>query len=225
MNAGAVCQEPFLTIGLALGFFAVAAHVSKQSHRQNRRRAVARRKRPAAPRARVETDRRARRNRARKTGSRRQTRIHHRRPLRHDRAVFVLYAAGAKAALKSEPLVYCVDSDEPQNQFYFWPEYNYRAHRKGQNAIYVTELDPYPLERGWLWKWLKHQPVNYAEIPPPFPKPPRMLKEFESVTDLGEHEIKLGDRVFRRRASLGVLRFEMNFKPRNTRMTRKTGKA
>ncbi len=112
--------------------------------------------------------------------------------------LFSFYLPGAKAALKSEPLVYCVDSDEPQNQFYFWPQYNYRAQRKGQNAIYVTELDPYSLEHGWLWKWLAHQPVNYAGIPRPFPKPPPMLKEFESVTDLGEHEIKLGDRVFRR---------------------------
>ena len=112
--------------------------------------------------------------------------------------LFSFYLPDAKAALKSEPLVYCVDSDEPQNQFYFWPPYDYRAERKGQNAIYVTELDPYPLERGWLWKWLKHQPVNYAGIPAPFPKPQRMLDEFESVTDLGEHEIKLGDRVFRR---------------------------
>ena len=112
--------------------------------------------------------------------------------------LFSFYLPDAKAALKSEPLVFCVDSDEPQNQFYFWPQYDYRARRKGQNAIYVTELDPYPLERGWLWKWLKHQPVNYAEIPAPFPKPPRMLKEFESVTDLGEFQIKLGDRVFRR---------------------------
>ena len=112
--------------------------------------------------------------------------------------LFSFYLPDARAALKSEPLVYCVDSDKPQNQFYFWPQYDYRARRKGQNAIYVTELDPYPLERGWLWKWVKRQPVNYAEIPAPFPKPAQMLKEFESVTDLGEHEIKFGDRVFRR---------------------------
>jgi 4-amino-4-deoxy-L-arabinose transferase-like glycosyltransferase/membrane-associated phospholipid phosphatase len=112
--------------------------------------------------------------------------------------LFSFYLPDAKAALKSEPLVYCVDSDKPQNQFYFWPQYDYRARRKGQNAIYVTELDPYPLERGWLWKWLKRQPVNYAEIPAPFSKPAQMLKEFESVTDLGEHEITFGDRVFRR---------------------------
>jgi 4-amino-4-deoxy-L-arabinose transferase-like glycosyltransferase len=112
--------------------------------------------------------------------------------------LFSFYLPDAKTALKSEPLVYCVDSDKPQNQFYFWPQYDYRAQRKGQNAIFVTELDPYPLEHGWLWKWVKHQPVNYAEIPQPFPKPQRMLDEFESVTDLGEFEIKLGGRVFRR---------------------------
>jgi hypothetical protein len=28
--------------------------------------------------------------------------------------------------------------------------------------------------------------------------PPRMLREFESVTDLGEFEIKIGKRVLRR---------------------------
>ncbi|MGD0745582.1 MAG: glycosyltransferase family 39 protein [Verrucomicrobiota bacterium] len=112
--------------------------------------------------------------------------------------LFSFYLPQARAALQSEPLVYCVDSDEPVNQFYFWPQYDYRAQRKGQNAIFVTELDPYPLESDWLWKWVKGQPVNYAETPPPSPKPPRMLKEFESVTDLGGYEIKLGDRVFRR---------------------------
>jgi membrane-associated phospholipid phosphatase len=112
--------------------------------------------------------------------------------------LFTFYLPQAKAALPSEPLVYCADSDEPLNQFYFWPDYDYRAHRRGQNAIYVTELDPYALEPGWPWKWLTHQAVGYAAVPPPFPKPPRMLKEFESVSDLGEFEIKIGDRVFRR---------------------------
>ena len=112
--------------------------------------------------------------------------------------LFSFYLPQAHDALKSQPLVYCVDSDGPLNQLYFWPEYDYRAHRKGQNAIYLSELDPYPLENGWFWKWLKRQPVNYAEIPKPMPAPPRMSDEFESVTDLGEQEIKIGDRVFRR---------------------------
>jgi 4-amino-4-deoxy-L-arabinose transferase-like glycosyltransferase/membrane-associated phospholipid phosphatase len=112
--------------------------------------------------------------------------------------LFTFYLPQAKAALPSGPLVYCADSDEPKNQFYFWPDYNYRANRQGQNAIYVSELDPYPLEPGWPWKWLTHQTVGYATVPPAFPKPPRMLQEFESVTDLGEFEIKIGNRVFRR---------------------------
>jgi len=112
--------------------------------------------------------------------------------------LFTFYLPQARAALKAGPLVYCVDSDKPENQFYFWPDYDYRAQRQGQNAIYVSELDPYPLEPGWFWKWLTHQTVGYGEVSPPFPLPPRMLQEFESVTDLGEFEIKIGKRVFRR---------------------------
>jgi 4-amino-4-deoxy-L-arabinose transferase-like glycosyltransferase/membrane-associated phospholipid phosphatase len=110
------------------------------------------------------------------------------------------YSPAARAALKSRPLVYCVDTAVPKNQFYFWPEYRYRDSRKGQNAIFVAELDLYRLEPGWFWKWLGHQPVSRAE--PPF-RPPRMLNEyvlpeFESVTDLGEFDIKIGSRTFRR---------------------------
>jgi 4-amino-4-deoxy-L-arabinose transferase-like glycosyltransferase/membrane-associated phospholipid phosphatase len=112
--------------------------------------------------------------------------------------LFTFYLPPARAALPARPLVYCVDSDKPVNQLFFWPDYDYRAQRQGQNAIYVTELDPYPLEPGWLWKWLTHQKVGYGKVPPPFPLPPRMLREFESVTDLGEFEIKIGNRVFRR---------------------------
>jgi 4-amino-4-deoxy-L-arabinose transferase-like glycosyltransferase/membrane-associated phospholipid phosphatase len=112
--------------------------------------------------------------------------------------LFTFYLPPARAALPAQPLVYCVDSDAPVNQLYFWPEYNYRASRKGQNAIFAGELDPYPLEPDWLWKWLTRQRVNYAEVPPPLALPKRIAQEFESVTDLGEHEIKIGDRVFRR---------------------------
>ncbi|MGB7769067.1 MAG: glycosyltransferase family 39 protein [Verrucomicrobiia bacterium] len=113
--------------------------------------------------------------------------------------LYSFYIPAAKAAIQSdEPLVYSMDSDQPQNQFYFWPEYNYLAHRQGQNAIFVSEVDPYPLERGWFWKWLEGQPVPYAKIPPPLAAPPKLLRQFTSVTDLGEQDIKLGDRVFHR---------------------------
>jgi membrane-associated phospholipid phosphatase len=113
--------------------------------------------------------------------------------------LYSFYIPEAKAAIQSnEPLVYSEDSDKPQNQFYFWPEYNYLAHRQGQNAIFVSEVDPYLLERDWFWKWLNRQPIKYAEIPPPMAAPSKQLQQFSSVTDLGEHDIELGDRVFHR---------------------------
>ena len=111
--------------------------------------------------------------------------------------LFTFYLPPARAALPSQPLVYCVDSDEPKNQFYFWPQYRYRDSRRGQNAIFVIDANLSPLEPGWFWKWLKSQPVDDADAPL-LPPPARMLKEFESVTDLGEFDIKIGNRVFRR---------------------------
>ncbi|MGH7951194.1 MAG: glycosyltransferase family 39 protein [Limisphaerales bacterium] len=112
--------------------------------------------------------------------------------------LFTFYSLPARkaAALKS-PLVYCVDSDKPVNQFYFWPEYDYRAARKGENAIYVSESNLYKLEKGWIWKWLAHKPIQRA-TPPPQQLPPRIAQEFQSVTDLGEHDIQIGKRVFHR---------------------------
>ena len=134
--------------------------------------------------------------------------------------LYSFYSPQAKAVLKSEPLIYPMILDHPENQFYFWPEYNYLEYRKGQNAIFVSEVDQYPLEsgspfkwkqhallpdfdfhqlrNGWLWKWLTHQPVVYARIPPPKIVPEQIVGEFQSVTDLGEREIKVGDRVFHR---------------------------
>jgi membrane-associated phospholipid phosphatase len=113
--------------------------------------------------------------------------------------LYSFYLPEAKAAIKSdEPLVYAMDSDTPHNQFYFWPEYNYVKHRHGQNAIFVSEVDPYPLEDGWFWKWLKHQPIAYGQIPPPAPAPEKLVQQFASVTDLGEHDIELDGRVFHR---------------------------
>jgi 4-amino-4-deoxy-L-arabinose transferase-like glycosyltransferase/membrane-associated phospholipid phosphatase len=112
--------------------------------------------------------------------------------------LYSFYIPRAKAALPSEPLVYALDTDTPQNQFYFWPEYNYSRSRRGQNAVFVSEVERYPLENGWFWKWLKHQPVQYGEIPPPPSAPQNLLQQFVSVTDLGERDIKLDSRVLHR---------------------------
>ncbi len=82
------------------------------------------------------------------------------------------------AAHKRDPIAYYISSDTPQNQFFFWPEYRYREHRKGQNAIFVHELN--------------------IKDPIPEPVPEKLKTEFASVEDLGTREIKYRDgRVFR----------------------------
>jgi membrane-associated phospholipid phosphatase len=124
--------------------------------------------------------------------------------------LYSFYSFRARAAaVTDKPLVYCVDSEKPINQFPFWDEYNYRQHRRGENAIFVLRLDPYPLEHGWWWKWLRHEPVKNGEAPPQRTVPPRIAAEFESVTNLGVHEIKIRDgRVFQRVQIFGCTRLK-----------------
>jgi hypothetical protein len=112
--------------------------------------------------------------------------------------LFSFYLPPARAALKNTPLVYCRSSPTPENQLYFWPEYDYAENRKGQNAIYVTEPGSVTLERDWPWKWLTGREVRFARIPPALPVPLPLQVEFRSVSDLGVQEIKLGDRVMKR---------------------------
>ena len=114
--------------------------------------------------------------------------------------LYSFYLPAARAdATSGEPRVYCIDADQPSNQFNLWDEYNYRAHRQGQNAIFVSRLEPYPLEDGWIWKWLRREPIQYGQIPPPPPLLRRVTREFETVTNLGIREITLRDgRVFQR---------------------------
>jgi hypothetical protein len=114
--------------------------------------------------------------------------------------LFTFYSAPARtAAITDTPLVYCIDSGRIINQFPFWDEYNYREHRQGQNALFVLRLDPYPLEKGWFWKWLRHEPIHTGTIPPPREIPDQLTDEFASVTNLGVREITIRDgRVFQR---------------------------
>ena len=112
--------------------------------------------------------------------------------------LFSFYLPEARATLRTTPLVYYQSSSIPNNQFYFWPEYCYPNHRKGENAIYVTEPGARSLEMAWPWKWLRGEQVGFSRVPPPSSPPPLLSQQFESVTDLGVHEIKLEGRVFKR---------------------------
>jgi 4-amino-4-deoxy-L-arabinose transferase-like glycosyltransferase/membrane-associated phospholipid phosphatase len=72
------------------------------------------------------------------------------------------YLPEAEAADPERPLVYCRTGSKPVDQFYFWPHYQ---QRKGENAIYVIELD--------------------RDKPQPIAPPGQLVREFTSVTDLG----------------------------------------
>ena len=71
--------------------------------------------------------------------------------------LFTFYLPEARAALHTQPLVYCITSDQPDNQFYFWPEYRYPDQRKGENAIYVTEPGTARLETGLVLEMADRQ--------------------------------------------------------------------
>jgi Dolichyl-phosphate-mannose-protein mannosyltransferase len=98
------------------------------------------------------------------------------------------------------PLVYCVSSPEPHNQLFFWPEYRYRESRTGDDAIFATELDPQPLEKGWVAKWWRREPILPGVDDPLNPPPPALVREFESVADLGVHGVFINGQpnVYRR---------------------------
>lgn len=72
------------------------------------------------------------------------------------------YLPEARTNVQTDPLVFARSTDVPENQFYFLPGYKTR---KGQNAIYVRELN--------------------RDDPTPPPPPERLLSEFDAVTSLG----------------------------------------
>jgi 4-amino-4-deoxy-L-arabinose transferase-like glycosyltransferase/membrane-associated phospholipid phosphatase len=84
------------------------------------------------------------------------------------------YLPEAKAAVTQTPLVYFRSSPTPKNQFFFWPGYNLR---KGENAIFVRELD--------------------RKKPDPKPAPQSLSDEFESVTDLGVRNVMYHGQLLR----------------------------
>lgn len=85
------------------------------------------------------------------------------------------YLPEAKAGvLNGSPIAYYQSSEVPENQFYFWPGY---TDRKGENAIYVTELD--------------------RDDPVPEKPPIRLQSEFDSITDLGVRNVMYEGRLVR----------------------------
>ncbi len=80
------------------------------------------------------------------------------------------YLPEARGRVRGQPLIYFQETPQPENQFFFLPNYRY-AQRKGDNAIFLDELDRPARDDG----------------PPPAPKPtpPELLARFASVRSLG----------------------------------------
>ena len=85
-------------------------------------------------------------------------------------AQLTFYLPEAKRGVPDQPLVYVPPTETPDNQFFFWPGY---LQRKGENALFVT------------------QEVELQA-------PPFLVKEFDSVTDLGLHDVQYNGQVYRR---------------------------
>jgi 4-amino-4-deoxy-L-arabinose transferase-like glycosyltransferase len=96
------------------------------------------------------------------------------------------------------PLVYSILGPVPDNQFYFWPEYRYRESHKGQNAVFVVELDP---PRYSFGAWFKSLVTGGLEVLPDAPVPERfpvpVLWEFDTVKDLGVEPVYYRGRIYR----------------------------
>lgn len=76
------------------------------------------------------------------------------------------YIPAAKQSVPGTALVYYKTSVHPQNQFYFWP--GYREQRRGQNALYVHEVDP-------------EDDTDPAAVPKGEAPPDSITSEFRSV--------------------------------------------
>jgi hypothetical protein len=95
------------------------------------------------------------------------------------------YHPEAKRRVGTDPLVYYRTSDKPDNQFYFWP--GYRESKRGQNAVFVYEVDLPKLQGGWVSRWLKGEGNLTDDQEGNLLSQPRavLIEEFESVEDLG----------------------------------------
>jgi hypothetical protein len=85
--------------------------------------------------------------------------------------ILSFYLPEAKKSVAGEALVYYLKTDQPKNQFYFWPGYDMR---KGQSAIYVEETTR------------------------PKPPPASLKRDFSDVVDWGMRDAYYNGQVFRR---------------------------
>jgi hypothetical protein len=119
-------------------------------------------------------------------------------------AQVTFYLPEAKTNVTKSPLVYFQHTSHPQNQFYFWPTY---TNRVGDNAIFMVEVDRDDLRPDWLKRWWNREGNLFVNAPPKLKTPPEsIVKQFESVKDLGVFDVNYRDRGVMRRVQLFACR-------------------
>ncbi len=110
-------------------------------------------------------------------------------------SLLAFYLPEARSRVADSPIVFCQPSDEPRNQYYFWPDYT-ETHR-GQNALYFREAGTPRLMAGWWVKWAKGETYLSPQPPVDRPAPEWLVAQFDSVTNLGLHPVIYRGRILR----------------------------
>jgi len=112
-------------------------------------------------------------------------------------SLLTFYQPEARARVTDAPLVFCQPSDQPVNQYYFWP--GYVGSHAGQNALYVRERKSGKLSPDWIFRWLKGETdlIDPATLAVPEPAPDWLTRQFDSVTNLGLDDVRVRGQLLR----------------------------
>ncbi|HEX5219521.1 MAG TPA: glycosyltransferase family 39 protein [Verrucomicrobiae bacterium] len=113
-------------------------------------------------------------------------------------SLLTFYEPEARQRVQNAPLVFCQPSEKPSNQYYFWP--GYLETHSGQNALFVRERDLARLAPDWIPRWLTGHTnlIRLETLPVPNPAPEWLTGQFDSVTNLGIHEVLVRGRLIRK---------------------------
>jgi 4-amino-4-deoxy-L-arabinose transferase-like glycosyltransferase/membrane-associated phospholipid phosphatase len=113
-------------------------------------------------------------------------------------SLLTFYEPEARKRVKDAPLVFCQPSEKPSNQYYFWPGYS-ETHL-GQNALFVRERNLARLASDWIPRWLTGDTnlIRRETLAAPNPAPEWLTVQFDSVTNLGIHEVLVRGRLIRK---------------------------
>ena len=104
------------------------------------------------------------------------------------------YIPEAKQCVSKSSLVFCIPSETPRDQYFFWK--GYLESCKGQNAIYVEKREEPRLLEGWLSKWWRREAELTEPVAQSQPAPEWLVKQFRSVKSVGVKIIKQRGQIY-----------------------------